>query len=173
MTHLGHQLTENVKLLHKAVLIVNDKALILKRALDAKSRPGCWDLPGGNSEWPAETQASAPDLHQQDVAREIEEETGVKADPQHFDFKSLVYLSTYFDSQKQIYTVIFGWKAPEQLISKSDSDFAPQDNFPQIEISPEHSEFFWVSLDQLDNYDFGGVKGQFVVDIIKAAFKEV
>ncbi len=159
-----HQLTENVKLLHKAVVKVNNKVLILRRALDSQSRPGCWDLPGGNSQWPAPTQASASDLHCLDVAREIVEETGLTVPAEKFTFNNLVYLSSYFDSQKQIYTVIFGWLAPYQ----ADQDAQQNSAFPEIKISEEHIEFAWIDEKELANYDFGGLKGGFVVDIIKA-----
>ena len=74
------QLTENVKILQKAVVIRNSdsvpEVLLLKRSADTISRPSCWDLPGGNSEWPKE-QASFANLHLQDIKREIFEETSL------------------------------------------------------------------------------------------------
>ena len=160
-----HQLTKNVKFLHKAVVIVNGKALILRRNPDSKSRPSCWDLPGGNSEWPSLNQSSQANLHQLDVAREIEEETGLVVASKYFTLDALVYFSSYFASDKQIYTIICGWQTLDSWIENSFSA-----KFPEVIISDEHTDYVWVSEAELANYDFGGVKGQFVVDIIKAAF---
>lgn len=159
---MPHQLTNNVKFLHK-VAIVRDQAgqkevLILQRSADAVSRPNCWDLPGGNSEWPAPEQTSAPDLHQLDVAREIKEEANLVVTAELFKLNHLNYFASYFDSAKQIYTVICGWQ-----INFSDTDQA------EIIISAEHQAMAWVKLEELNQYDFGGVKGEFILETIKRA----
>lgn len=86
-----HQLTENVKLLQKAVIIRQSgsaiEALLLQRSETAASRPNCWDLPGGNSEWPVLGQSSIANLHLGDIKREILEETSLQVDEQNFDLK--------------------------------------------------------------------------------------
>lgn len=160
---LKHQLTENVKLLQKAVIIrQNDnepEALILQRSSDALSRPACWDLPGGNSEWPAANQVSMANLHLADIGREIEEETSFKIDPASLALNDLVHFSTYFDSSKQIFTVICGW-----LVNYTTLEEKP------VVISAEHQASAWVKESELANYDFGGAKGAFVLDMIKVAF---
>jgi len=159
---MPHQLTENVKFLHK-VAIVREQAgqkevLILQRSSDSVSRPNCWDLPGGNVEWPKPEQASVADLHQLDIAREIKEESNILTEPILFDLSRLKYFSSYFDQAKQMYTVICGWRI----------DFAETDQ-AEIIISAEHQALAWVSLVDLPNYDFGGVKGEFILEIIRRA----
>jgi 8-oxo-dGTP pyrophosphatase MutT (NUDIX family) len=160
---IKNQLTENVKLLQKAVIIrkgeFGKEVLILKRSVDSISRPNCWDLPGGNSEWPEANQSSAANLHLIDLKREVFEETSLIIKLDDLTLANLVHFSTYFDSEKQIFTVIGGW-----LIDYLNTDQK------EIRISSEHQEYIWVSEADLSNYDFGGVKGAFVLDIIKQAF---
>jgi len=162
---LHHQLTSNVKLLQKAVVIrrnentMQPEALLLRRSSDALSRPNCWDLPGGNSEWPAADQGSAANLHLADLAREVQEETTLQIKQSDLTLAELTHFSTFFDSDKQMFTVIVGW-----LI-----DFA-NTNSSNIQISSEHHDFAWVSEADLSEFDFGGDKGTFVVDMIRQAF---
>lgn len=162
---LKHQLTANTKLLQKASIIrqtaTGKEVLLLKRDSQSLSRPSCWDLPGGNSEWPAPEQGSAADLHLQDIVREIEEETGLVAKVESFSLDKLTHLSTYFDKNKQVYTMICGW-----LLNFNDTDQK------DIQISDEHQEYAWVAETDLDSYDFGGDKGIFIVDMIKTALKK-
>ena len=153
MIHIPHQLTENVKLLHKIVIKSGDRILLLKRSQEAASRPGCWDLPGGNSEWP-ETTNSGFDLHAHDVVREIKEETSIDVDTDLINQSNLTYFSTYFDATKQIFTVICGWK-----IILNDQ--------PTVGLSNEHTEYIWADPVHLDSFDFGGNKGEFVKEIIR------
>lgn len=194
---IPHQLTEHVKLLQKAVLIYDQRALILRRSDLAKSRPGCWDLPGGNCEWPVSQTASVANLHLQDIAREVTEETGLAVQANDFSFDQLVHLSTFFDVDQQIYTMIVGWKLElgqiNQQQENQESDLpvnqendqiknllakqqATQTNrvvqtnlatYPAIELSSEHQAFAWISLADLKLYDFGGDKGGFVVEMIE------
>lgn len=160
---LKNQLTENVKLLQKAVIIRQNgqvvETLLLKRSLDAKSRPGCWDLPGGNSEWPATEQSSAANLHLQDLQREVAEETGLSIDKNLLTLDKLTHLSTYFAGDQQVYTIICAW-----LINY------PSTDQNEIHLSDEHQEYVWVTEDQLVSYDFGGARGAFILDMIKQAF---
>jgi 8-oxo-dGTP pyrophosphatase MutT (NUDIX family) len=159
MQKIPHQLTENVKLLHKVALIHQNKILLLQRSAQSQSRPEKWDLAGGNSEWP-EIKRQGHGVHQNDVAREVVEETGIVIPKTSFDFSALTYFDTYFDAQKQIVTIICGWKY--QL---------PQTFNPEnITISEEHSQMQWVEKGQLDQIDFGGIKGEFVKQICLAAF---
>ena len=160
-----HQLTENVKLLQKAAIIRNNngqrEVLILQRTADSTSRPNCWDLPGGNSNWPKDLDSSAANLHQADITREIEEETSLKTDPKNFTLDNLAHFSTYFEQSKQIFTVICGWK-----LAASATDGA------EVQLSDEHQAFEWVTAEDLSNYDFGGDKGKFVVDTILKSFAQ-
>lgn len=153
MMRIPHQLTENVKLLHKIVIKSGDRILLLKRSQEARSRPGCWDLPGGNSEWP-ETTSSGFNLHAHDVLREIKEETSIEADVDLINQSNLVYFATYFDATKQIFTIICGWKIK----------FGDQ---PAVALSNEHTEYIWADVAHLDSFDFGGNKGEFIKEIVR------
>jgi hypothetical protein len=63
----------------------------------------------------------------------------------------LVHFSTYFDSDKQIFTVICGWLINYDATNRS-----------EIKISDEHQQQAWVKEADLINYDFGGAKGSFI-----------
>lgn len=161
---LPHQLTQNTKFLHKVVLIHDGKVLLLHRSAAAHSRPDCWDLPGGNSEWPAALTENTADLHQLDIAREIREETGYETNPINFSEKNLIFFRTFFESEKQLYSLICGWK----LTPVADlTAFSPD----KVIISAEHTEFTWATLTEISNYNFGGASGEFIVQMIKNAFE--
>jgi 8-oxo-dGTP pyrophosphatase MutT (NUDIX family) len=134
-----HQLTENVKLLQKVVIIRDQngrkEALLLQRTADSASRPNCWDLPGGNSNWPKDVTVSTANLHQLDVVREVEEETTLKTDPKNFKLANLAHFSTYFEADKQILTIICGWQL----------DYSATDG-AELKISDEHQDFAWANL---------------------------
>lgn len=156
--HAGHQLTANVKLLQKAVLICDKKVLILQRSGDSKSRPLCWDLPGGNSEWPKEVTQNQQNLHTHDIAREILEETGIVVPAEHFTQDNLQFFETFFEASKGIYSIITGWKValPNAFNTQS------------VILSSEHIAFAWITLSELESYDFGGHKGVFITKMIRA-----
>lgn len=160
--YFPHQLSKNIKLLHKVAIIdANKQVLLLKRSSQAKSRPSCWDLPGGNSEWPVNIGHPSRDLHKLDIAREVWEEIGLRVSPEDFSLDKLVYFSTYFDPKKQIYTVICGWALTSFI-----------DSLQHVSISDEHSAYQWIKQKQLQDFDFGAEKGQFIKDMINNAFKE-
>lgn len=156
---LLHQLTDQVKLLQKVAVIRTNQTdlevLLLQRSSDASSRPNCWDLPGGNSEWP-NSSSSRANLHLDDLVRELSEETTLQVSSTHFENHLPVYFSTYFDGDKQIFTVICGWLL----------DFAST-NQAEIQISSEHQAYAWINVQALNNYDFGGEKGAFILEIIQ------
>ncbi len=134
-----HQLTEQVKVLQKAALVADGQVLILKRADDSKTRAGKWDLPGGNSEWP-QIQRTQRGLHQDDITREVMEETGISL--ANSLFARPIYFDTHFDGEKQLYSLIVGWKIGLSGTQK-------------VRLSSEHTEFAWVSFPELGLYDFG------------------
>lgn len=160
MTQKPHQLTDNTKLLHKVAIVHQGEVLILKRASKSKSRPNKWDLAGGNSEWPSDNR-QRHGVHKEDVAREIVEETGIEVLAESFDFSALTFFDTFFDAQKQVFTIICGWKylLPDEFERNS------------IKISGEHSEINWVSKKQIKTIDFGGTQGEFVKNISLAGLK--
>lgn len=149
-----HQLTPDVKLLQKAVLVHKGRVLLLQRDPSSKSRPEKWDLPGGNSEWPTEEKLGSRGLHQDDVAREIKEETGITVIPGHFTLNKMVYFdTTFFDD---VFTVLTGWMV------ELPHDFDPE----QVVLSEEHTTYEWVAFDDAREYDFGYGK-EFIVPMIR------
>jgi 8-oxo-dGTP pyrophosphatase MutT (NUDIX family) len=163
--YVEHQLTEHCKLLQKAAVLRYDQeqelwqVLILQRSAEALSRPNCWDLPGGNCNWPIKATESLTDLHYQDLSREIQEETSLEFQAEQWDFDHLVHLSTYFSYEAQVYSIITGWMIELEASLSGEN----------LQISDEHQASAWVSFADLPKYDFGGAKGDFVVDIIKEA----
>lgn len=161
MEQIPHQLTKNVKFLHKVALVNHGKVLVLKRPDTALSRPGAWDLPGGNAEWPVNLTESTRNIYQQDIAREVIEETGLEVLPEIFDLKSMVHFFSYFDVKKQIYSVVCGWAVREL------TDLNPD----RVMISEEHTEYRWVDGNELESLDFGEPVGSFVKTIAKEGLK--
>ncbi len=168
MIHVPHQLTRHTKFLHKVAIVVDGKVLLLQRSQSAESRPGCWDLPGGNSEWPATsvTQPTA-NLHQADVAREIAEETGLQVHADYFTLSTLNYFESFYQPSNQIYTIICGW----QVTDPAGVGLATRIDQLTVTISVEHQRYAWVSESDLAQYDFGGAKGEFVMQIASKAFE--
>jgi len=156
-TKLAHQLTAHVKLLQKAVLLSDDKVLILKRHPDSATRPNCWDLPGGNSEWPTNITTFTRGLHLQDLCREIEEETGIAVDPESVFRRDLVYFDTTFEPEKEMFTILCGWR----------HKLSGEQTLPPVATSSEHTEYQWVDPADLDQYDFGFA--DFIPEMIRLA----
>ena len=157
---MSNQLTDKVKFVQKVALIHEDKVLILKRSNDSQSRPGAWDLPGGNTEWPDLTQPTG-NSHTADIVREVEEETGLKINHEKFNDQSLVLFYTFFEPDIQRYSFNCGWRV---LLS---NDFDPN----SIVISNEHTDQVWISLTELDQYDFGEPIGTYIKTIIRNALQ--
>ncbi len=157
---LKHQLTQDVKLLHKVALVAGEQALILKRSPTASSRPEKWDLPGGNSEWPADQKTIQINLHQQDLVREVQEETGIILQLNNFTIENLVYFATFFEPVEQLYSINCGW------VVQLDQGSA---DIPAVKLSSEHTDYAWINLSQLDHYDFGGLERDYETAIIRKA----
>jgi 8-oxo-dGTP pyrophosphatase MutT (NUDIX family) len=166
--HVPHQLTRHTKLLHKVAMVIDHKVLVLQRSESAESRPGCWDLPGGNSEWPTTTITEpTANLHQADVAREIVEETGLQVSADNFTLSTLNYFESFYQPSSQIYTIICGW----QVTDPAGVGLATSVDDVTVTISAEHQRYVWVSESELKQYDFGGEKGEFVVQIASKALQ--
>lgn len=144
MEPMAHQLTSNVKLLQKIVIVNQNQVLLLKRSPNSKTRPNCWDLPGGNMEWPQNKQVLTRQLHISDAKREVFEETGLELNSS-FDLAQLVFFDTVFEPDKQLFTILVGWQI------KLDSSLKN----PEIKISHEHSDYVWADRNQISQYDFG------------------
>lgn len=178
MKNTPHQLTENVKLLQKVVLWHRDQFLILQRSTASPTRPNCWDLPGGNVEWPSST-IDLKDAHLIELTREVEEETGLtivshQANSQQSNINQVgrpgsynqqalknCYISTFFESSRQIYTIIVGWQY--QLPESTES--------PRVVLSDEHQNYAWIKSTDFDRYDFGfaGEEGGFIRRMIRSS----
>lgn len=157
---MKHQLTDSVKLLQKAALIHNGACLVLQRSPDSKTRPMKWDLPGGNSEWPDNTQENHEDLHMADIAREIREETGIILPESEFSREKLVHMHTFFEAKTQVYSIVLGWRV-----------FLPSEFDPNsVIISSEHVAAAWMRPEELDQYDFDVQRGSFLRSIVTNSF---
>ncbi|NTU73149.1 NUDIX domain-containing protein [Candidatus Roizmanbacteria bacterium] len=125
--------TDDIKFLQKAIIFHPAKRevfLTLKRSLTDVSRPGCWDLPGGN--------LSFGERHDEALIREIREETGLEAS----SFKPLT-VSTNFDVQTKIYYLYIGYSCKALT--------------EHLTLSSEHIAYQWVTLSQflsLETADF-------------------
>lgn len=159
MSHL-HQLTNNVKLLQKCLLVHNGELFLVQREPNSTSRPNCWDFPGGNSEWPTDIAEPTVNLHQQDIAREIQEEAGLTLDPEIFTLDHLILFETFFDPEKQMFTVLTGWRI----------DLPTDFDRTTIHLSEEHVDHTWATPSHALNFDFGGPRGRFMQRMIQGAF---
>jgi 8-oxo-dGTP diphosphatase len=128
-----HLFTENVKFLQKAVVFHPKKKglfLVLKRPEQARSRPNCWDLPGGNVKY--------GERHDVALRREIVEETELEVEN-----VSPVHVLTNFDANNNIYYLYIGYVAN-----------ALNDD---VHIGKEHTESKWVTQSEfleLQSADF-------------------
>lgn len=159
---LTHQLTENVKVLHKVALVCGQQVLILKRSETEYSRPGLWDLPGGNATWPQTDSGNiAERLHQADILREVGEETSIDLAFAADQLEMPVYANTYFEPDSKVYTVVLGWSVQV-------------DRQPSVVLSDEHSQFAWITWAQFDEYDFGfaGEQDGFIRQIVSRSLQQ-
>lgn len=156
MSHL----TQNVKFVQKVGLVHEGKVLLVKRSLDSATRPGAWDLPGGNAEWPEATE-TVRDVHVRDVIREVAEETSVTITTEQLPEENMVLFFTYFEPEKQLYSFGAGWYVA------LDASFDPG----SIVLSNEHTEYAWVTLEELDAYDFAEPVGTYVKTIAQRALQ--
>ena len=157
---VARQLTKQVKFVHKVAIVDVRQALIIKRSAQEKTRPNCWDFPGGNMEWPT-VDHSATNLHLAEVAREVREEVGLKLNPAQLTADNLVYFETYFDQPAQIFKIYCGWRA--KLLSETQAN--------AVQLSSEHQDFAWISLNQATDYDFGGAGGAFILRHLTGALQ--
>lgn len=100
-----------------------NKYLILKRNNNASNRPGDFDIPGGKVE--------KGELLQDAIVREIAEETNLKIED-----LNIIFLNSNYVKEKNRYYIFAGYSA----ISKTQKISLNRE---------EHSDFFWVTLEEL------------------------
>jgi 8-oxo-dGTP diphosphatase len=100
-----------------------NRFLALKRSENSRTRPGKWDLPGGNVIY--------GQTHHESLLQEIQEEVGILK----IEKLSPVYIFTDFNHEKNLYLIFIGYKAflPENLAE------------PEIRLSHEHTEYQWMN----------------------------
>lgn len=97
--------------------------LLMKRSLNDDAYPGNWELPGGGIEY-AETM-------EESLVREVQEECGLIINV----FQPIAVNMFYIDD-KQYFEITFFCKV--------------KDNSFEIKISPEHSEYKWVKVEDIE-----------------------
>ncbi|MHA1344636.1 MAG: NUDIX domain-containing protein [Promethearchaeota archaeon] len=117
------------KVVLAAVIIKNNKILILQRNKDEDIFPNMWELPSGKKE-PLETSESS-------LLREVKEETGL-------DIKIIMPFSV-FDYQIE---------KPDEIRDSTQINFIarPNDN-SEVKISSEHQNFSWITENEINNYN--------------------
>ncbi len=108
----------------KAIITKNGKYLLLKRSPIAPHYPNKWDFPGGKLD-SGETPVEA-------IIREVKEETS-------FDI----------ESGKQINDIVY----KDELFDLHFYYFKPAVVFGELKLSKAHTEFKWLSVEELDGLD--------------------
>lgn len=149
---------EKVKVLQKAVIKNEDGLfLALKRPANTPVRPDCWDLPGGSVEveqitkWKEKSgKGDRDDILVNSIQEEISQETQLSVS----EIKA-IHSASGFNTSKGVFIVAIGYSCK----------VAP--NSEQLTLSDEHSEYKWVSLDELKTLHFGDDGGLILLIIEK------
>lgn len=139
------------------IIIKNGKFLITKRSPKEKAFPGLWTVPGGKlrksdyASLPKDTADHWYNVLEKALEREIEEEVGLKV-------KNIRYLlSLSFIRADGIPTIIIS------LYCDYDSG--------KVKLSEESVEYTWVSVNELDKYQFApGLKEE--IELVNKTLKE-
>jgi 8-oxo-dGTP diphosphatase len=131
------------KVVLAAVIMKDDKILILQRSKDEDIFPNMWELPSGKKE-PLETSETS-------LLREVKEETGL-------DIKIIM---PFFVFDYQI-------EKPEEIRDSTQINFlaTPIGN-KQIKLSSEHQNFAWIQKDEVNQYELSKATKQ----VIQKAFE--
>jgi len=139
------------------IIIKNGKFLIIKRSQKEKAFPGLWTVPGGKlrkgdyASLPKDTADHWYNVLEKTLEREIEEEVGLKV-------KNIRYLlSLSFIRADGIPTIIIS------LYCDYDSG--------KVKLSEESVEYKWVSVNELDKYQFAaGLKEE--IELVNKTLKD-
>lgn len=110
-------------------ILKNNKVLIIQRSPDEGLYPNMWELPSGKREELENTN--------QALLREVKEETGL-------DVKILKILSV-FDYQIETENEIRDATQISYLVEIIGEN--------DVKLSPEHQNFAWIGIDDIENYD--------------------
>ncbi len=108
-------------------IVKKGKFLLVKRSDNDSFLPGDWEIPGGKLEY--------GEVAENGAVREVYEETGLKVKIEYL-LATWEYEGVYNDIQ---YVQLDFLCTPID-----DSD---------VKLSEEHSDYAWITFDQLDNYD--------------------
>jgi len=112
-----------------AIIIHKDKALIIQRSLDDKYFPGFWGVPGGGME--------KQDSGIEDAAkREVNEELGI-------DVSITGLVRSNYNPESDVLFI--------KLSAKLDNE---EDSTNKLTVSDELSDYKWVTVAELDEYEF-------------------
>jgi mutator protein MutT len=132
------------KIVAGGVVVNNGKVLIIQRS-EGDSYPGLWEIPGGKREEFEKTVDA--------VKREVKEETGI-------------------DVEVDIPVDVFEFrveKTDEIRDATQISFLTTPIGSIDVELSEEHQNFVWISLDEIDNYSISSQ----TKETIRKAFKVV
>ncbi len=132
------------KIVVAAIILNQDKVLLLQRSAKEKIFPNLWELPSGKKD-PLETTESA-------LIREVKEETGLS-------FKK-TELFSIFDYQIEKEKEIRDTTQINFIVESIES--------LEIILSPEHQSYAWVSFQELNQYNITDT----IKDVIKEVFKK-
>lgn len=112
--------TENIRFVIKAIVMhpTENTFMLIKRSAQEFTRPNTWDIPGGSINF--------GELHQDALAREVMEETGLS-----ISYNKIVHMITSYDPEKNMYCIIVG------------AGCTAQDTV--VKMSNEHQEYQWVN----------------------------
>lgn len=139
---MSNKILTNAMLIQKCLLIKDRKILALRRPESDRSRPGCWDTPGGGYEVGEDVIDS--------IAREVKEEAGVTIYAPHpIYFANRIGASDGLYFGDHVFAVCYvcdRWEG-------------------EITLSDEHSEYRWVTPKEFIKLDFGVDDGFFVASV--------
>lgn len=100
----------------EAVVVKNDRYLLIKRSLTEEHAPGTYSLPGGK----VELESIGLDVLEKNLIREVYEETSISV-----DINSLSYLeskSFYTDDNREVIDIVFTCTCEDDTIYSFDEE---------------------------------------------------
>lgn len=110
----------------EAIIIVDNKVLLLKRSMTKKVAPGAWCVPSGGID--------AGETPEEAIIREVKEETNL-------DVESFEIIKTYPRPAGGVFTGTF-------------YQYRVTTTSTNVTISDEHTEFRWVNIGDIDKPDY-------------------